>query len=758
MNIGSKIENLRKLSVKKQRLTKEVLIKIALFILLILLARVNLFGYEGVFTTFIISSSSLFGIDYIFLALISYLLGSATISFSSFIAALLIAALFFFFNTILQLISTKSAVRFLISSLLADGIIRVFIDFSNFGHVRISSLLVGISMGGLLFLFHYYYKNMNSKKHYSLAPMFVVLCQALFLLSLFGLPSISSPISLTFLAVNLMLLISGKYLGIYTTAISSIVMIAFISFLIPELTTQMIVVSIAIFISSLFKEIGKWQVAVIFLILIILYNFYSIGIVLTPMISEAIIAVMIFILLPSVFMKKMFRFVPSIENNYTNYLKEQQEVRLYLDSKVKNYYDLFHMMSTQLRTSEDRQRINHDLTQFYRDICASCPKNKRCYESDENQLVKIVMKSIEENLDGHDVEYIERNCLKPSKFLTAVNTRKDMYLAKHQCRQEYDGIKKIFYSSMDGICLSLKNMQQELGSDNYIGKCENHEKLKIILVKMNIDYSSIHYHVDCFGKCSIRIGIMQNIVAETLDFLKEKLEQEFQYSFELQSQQKMMLDSKYELLFVSKKKYNLLYGVAQINKDYACCGDTYINFENRNHHFYAISDGMGVGENARSQSAFAIELLLKIVKSGIDVKQAITTINSMLKLKNRYETFATLDLFVVDNNSGKGHFVKTGAPASFLYRGNELKKVDSNSLPMGIIDDIEAFDYSLLLEKEDIIVLWSDGISDSTKNYLSEYLKINYHLHPQVLAKELLEYSKNDGVSDDLTIIVVKIN
>ena len=123
----------------------------------------------------------------------------------------------------------------------------------------------------------------------------------------------------------------------------------------------------------------------------------------------------------------------------------------------------------------------------------------------------------------------------------------------------------------------------------------------------------------------------------------------------------------------------------------------------------AISDGMGNGERAHLESKETLELLQKILQSGIDEEVAIKSINS-LSLRTTDEIYATLDLAIVDLQDASSRFIKVGSTPSFIKRGNKVIKVQASNLPIGIIKEFDVDVVSEQLKAEDILIMMSDGV------------------------------------------------
>ena len=99
---------------------------------------------------------------------------------------------------------------------------------------------------------------------------------------------------------------------------------------------------------------------------------------------------------------------------------------------------------------------------------------------------------------------------------------------------------------------------------------------------------------------------------------------------------------------------------------------------------------------------------------------------------------------------------------TFIVSTEEVKKVESSSLPLGIVDDAYPLIKKEVVSSGDYVILFSDGISDSFENdeVLKEEILSLKAKNPQDLADQLLEraLSKNKGYAiDDMTVLVIKI-
>ena len=193
---------------------------------------------------------------------------------------------------------------------------------------------------------------------------------------------------------------------------------------------------------------------------------------------------------------------------------------------------------------------------------------------------------------------------------------------------------------------------------------------------------------------------------------------------------------KIELIEVDEYKFS--YGVHQVSLSEEGNGDSYLVYENSNYFIYCLSDGMGVGKLAKEESSFTLKLLKSILETGMDLRNGIMLINSLLKVKNRFDMYATLDLVSVNKRNLKSHFFKNGAMHSYIYSNieNKLIEVNSSSLPIGIIDNVSSYDFSFKLKKGDYIIMFSDGIKEEI-NSLESFFKQVKNFNPKIIAKEI---------------------
>ncbi|MBO5480324.1 MAG: SpoIIE family protein phosphatase [Clostridia bacterium] len=212
-----------------------------------------------------------------------------------------------------------------------------------------------------------------------------------------------------------------------------------------------------------------------------------------------------------------------------------------------------------------------------------------------------------------------------------------------------------------------------------------------------------------------------------------------------------------------KPLYDAAFGVSTVKKSgEVASGDTHsvIKIDERKF-MVALSDGMGSGEYARQISESTISLLESFYRAKMPSDCVLNTVNKLLTF-SREETFACVDIAIVDLDDGRTDIVKIGSPSGFILSGNTVKILESTSLPLGILDGLrpDAASYELL--ENDVLLFLSDGITGAfaSTTDLYDVLKTMPTGNPQQLTDQLLERALQayGGVAkDDMTAVAVRL-
>lgn len=188
-------------------------------------------------------------------------------------------------------------------------------------------------------------------------------------------------------------------------------------------------------------------------------------------------------------------------------------------------------------------------------------------------------------------------------------------------------------------------------------------------------------------------------------------------------------------------------------------GDTHAVFcDGEGTAYVTLSDGMGTGKDAAAQSRLVVGLFRRLVTSGVDFGSAIKLINSVMVTKSHDESFATLDAVRIDLDECGLTVIKSGAAATLIRHRGSVLKITSPTFPIGIYESSEVFVRECGFEEGDIVIMFSDGISESAFPFIKELLLGGddlRHIVDEICAKS--EVFNPNIHADDVTVIGVKV-
>ena len=119
-----------------------------------------------------------------------------------------------------------------------------------------------------------------------------------------------------------------------------------------------------------------------------------------------------------------------------------------------------------------------------------------------------------------------------------------------------------------------------------------------------------------------------------------------------------------------------------------------------------------------------------------------------------------MDLLEIDLLNGEGSFIKAGAAASFVARGENVFCISSKTPPAGILSKLTAEKTALELKGGDTVVMVSDGVCDGepSQSWLPQRLVNSRENDPSALAASILqEAADRGGGRDDMTVFVINV-
>ena len=174
-----------------------------------------------------------------------------------------------------------------------------------------------------------------------------------------------------------------------------------------------------------------------------------------------------------------------------------------------------------------------------------------------------------------------------------------------------------------------------------------------------------------------------------------------------------------------------------------------------------LSDGMGTGGRAAVDSGMSVSILSKLVKAGLGYGCSLKVVNSALLVKSGDESLSTLDVVSVDLFTGHVDFMKAGAALSFIRKNGEMYRVETPSLPVGILPDVEFTRTEDELGADDVIVMISDGAVIDGVEWIERIIMRWGCDKMQELADMINDEAtsrRQDSHDDDITVIAMRLS
>lgn len=184
-------------------------------------------------------------------------------------------------------------------------------------------------------------------------------------------------------------------------------------------------------------------------------------------------------------------------------------------------------------------------------------------------------------------------------------------------------------------------------------------------------------------------------------------------------------------------------------------GDAFSTFVGEGGYFYALlADGMGSGREAAVTSGICGAFLHQTLAAGTSKGVALRALNTLLAERG-CECSSTVDLFELDLLFGRASFIKSGAAASYVKRENSLFRIRSATMPIGILDAPDAERIRFDVQAGDVIVMLSDGVSQSPEDslWLVDMLSDAWESDLDLMAQKILEGARTHAErGDDMTV------
>ncbi|WP_210367837.1 stage II sporulation protein E [Bacillus sp. REN3] len=537
-------------------------------------------------------------------------------------------------------------------------------------------------------------------------------------------------------------------------------------------------------LGGLLKEGKKPGVALGLFIATLLIGMYGEGGgALSKTMMESAAAVLLFFLTPQSLTSKMAKYIPGTPE-YTaeqqQYMRKMRDVTAQRVVQFSNVFEALSKSFTTLHSQDETIETDRDLDYFLSNVtektCQTCFKKDHCWTRNFNTTYDY-MSEIMHEMDQHSGNVHpklsrewDRHCTRSKKVMEIMQQQLTYYQANKKLKKQVQESRRLVADQLLGVSEVMGDFAKEIQRER-----ENHHKQEEQILDALQGFGIHIEHVEIYSLEQGNVDIDMTIPycqghGECEKLIAPMLSDILQENILVDSEECSTFPNGFcHVTFRSAKAYIVTTGVAHAAKDGdLVSGDSYSTIElSGGKYAIAISDGMGNGERAHSESRDTLLLLQQILQSGIEEKVAIKSVNSILSLRTTDEIFSTLDLVVIDLQNASSRFLKIGSTPSFIKRNGKIIKVQASNLPMGILQEFEVDVVGEQLKAGDLLIMMSDGVFEGPKHVENYDLWMKRKISeletddPQAIADLIMEEvirSRGGSIEDDMTVVAAKID
>lgn len=534
-------------------------------------------------------------------------------------------------------------------------------------------------------------------------------------------------------------------------------------------------------LAGIFRDMGKTGAILGFIIadIVILFYMGAEGTIIG--LKELAIGLVLFTMLPSSFIGRLLPLVDRAAREDIEQRSYVEKMKDLLRVKIAHVIDVFSELSRALEDNEsdDKLRQSSEVNTMINSIidktCSDCEARSICWQRDFYRTYQNMFEMLDvvqtDGSVGMDTipQDLKSKCLKANQIIKTTNYIYDIYKMNYKWRQKAKEGKRVVSQQLEGIAGILGRLSEEVRQEvDFKGDIE--EELAVALDREGVQFNDIvvirddtgKYQVNMYRRaCLGRRECIKDIGPVVSRVLKRKMKRD---------KASCMIKEGTNLCYfrlVEAVKYQISTGIAREVKDKGgLSGDNYSFIElDDGKYMMAISDGMGTGPAAAMESNSAITLLEKYLEAGFDKATALKAINSVMALRSPEDNFTTVDLAITDLYTGDVEIIKVGAASTFIKRTNgSIEIINSTSLPIGILNNIDIESKKVRLHHGDMIIMVTDGVEEAGNNdggfWLARALEEIDSRNPQQVAEDLLAKARErtgNTITDDMTVLVSKV-
>ncbi|MBP1753799.1 MAG: hypothetical protein H6Q59_197 [Firmicutes bacterium] len=528
-------------------------------------------------------------------------------------------------------------------------------------------------------------------------------------------------------------------------------------------------------VTSIFREMGRFPSALVYLLTAAGLGLVNKGMELSLKdIGALMSSVIIFSFLPSTLIYR----ADAAGGTGRQELLATQNLKRIAKLRMKIFAESFLKLSRTLDSISEQQtklkqrEINRIFEEISEKLCRNCDQCTSCWERSFEQtyqaagmMFEIAEKKGTIRREDIPVHFLD-SCISVDDFIFETNRGFEIAKLNQIWQSRVSESREVIADQLKEVSTVIQDITGEIYEAAEASRAEEervarrlrseHITVKDITILSKEDKrKEIFLTASCRGGRCITTKEAAIIISEVLGTKVKASEAS-----------KSVIAKEYEnYSFMEDTKFKVLTGVARAMKENVS-GDNFSILRLETGEFMlALSDGMGTGKEAGEESETVMSLLEQMIEAGFKAETAIKLINSSLVLKAEKQTFSTIDMSIINLFTGMCEFIKIGAAAAFIKRGDWVETIASTTLPIGMFGNVDYDTVTKKLYEGDIIVLLTDGVldcipGDNKETVIEQMLLESKSNNPQEIANRILENSlsrSNFVPMDDMTVITAGI-
>ena len=508
----------------------------------------------------------------------------------------------------------------------------------------------------------------------------------------------------------------------------------------------------------------------------ILCLYFAPGMLCLELFVSAPAGALVFCLLPSRFMANIFQTVNPQADAAALYVRK---MKILTTHRLMGFARALRKLSatfgglTGKKNSLSKREVHSLIDDAAADACEDCPRREVCWEENFGDTLRVALALLADceahgaaapDLAPADFRVL---CVAPERFCRAVNHFHALYKSGLAWRNKLIESRALVSEQLGAVSHIMDGLANALDTEMDF-KTDLERKIINLCNLRKLDVSGVLVLQSAEGLYEVTVERTPDADAGRTKMLAASVGQVLGRRMTVEEELCLPNENVSRALLVECHPFSVSCAVAKESKSGAReSGDSHSFLEMKNGKcLLALSDGMGSGRRARMESAAAIDLLEEFMETGFDHETAIGLINSALLLKSGDELFSTLDICFINLQDGAAEFVKIGASTTFLLHEGEVDVIRSWTLPVGILQSVDADTARRRLKHGDMLVMLTDGVLDSDlhgpekEDWILHALREFPASNPQDLADHLLQCAVdnyNGSVRDDMTVLVARI-